>query len=61
VIELGVGLGDICPPISQLVLKNLIKMSLIIKECPEEIVINMAITNYLLHVEYYQERHLSIL
>ena len=42
-IELGVGLGDICPPISQLVLKNLIKMSLIIKECPEEIVINMAI------------------
>jgi len=43
VIELGVGLGDICPPISQLVLKSLIKMSLIIKECPEEIVINMAI------------------
>ena len=30
---------DICPPISQIVLKNFIKMSLIIKECPEEILI----------------------
>jgi hypothetical protein len=27
---------DICPPISQIVLKNFIKISLIIKECPEE-------------------------
>jgi hypothetical protein len=30
---------DICPPISQIVLKNFIKISLIIKECPEEIFI----------------------
>ena len=28
---------DICPPISQNVLKNFIKISLIIKECPVEI------------------------
>ena len=34
---------DICPPISQIVLKNFIKISLIIKECPEEILINLAI------------------
>ena len=27
---------DICSPISQIVLKNLIKSSLIIKECPED-------------------------
>jgi hypothetical protein len=25
-----------CPPISQIVLKNFIKISLIIKECPEK-------------------------
>jgi len=30
---------DISPPISQIVLKNFIKISLIIKECPEEILI----------------------
>jgi hypothetical protein len=34
---------DICPPISQIVLKNFIKISLIIKECPEEILIKLAI------------------
>jgi hypothetical protein len=34
---------DICPPISQIVLKNFIKNSFIIKECPEEILINLAI------------------
>jgi hypothetical protein len=34
---------DICPPISQIVLKNIIKISLIIKECPEEILIKQAI------------------
>jgi hypothetical protein len=34
---------DICSPISQIVLKNLIKSSLIIKECPEEIWIKLAI------------------
>jgi hypothetical protein len=34
---------DICPPISQVVLKNFIKMSLIIKECLEEILIKLAI------------------
>jgi hypothetical protein len=28
---------DLYPPISQIVLKNLIQNSLIIKECPEEI------------------------
>jgi hypothetical protein len=33
----------ICPPISQIVLKNIIKISLIIKECPEEIFIKLAI------------------
>jgi len=34
---------DICPPISQIVLKNFIKISLNIKECPEEILIKLAI------------------
>ena len=34
---------DICPPISQIVLKNFIKISLIIKECPEGILIKLAI------------------
>ena len=34
---------DICPPISQIVLKNFLKYSLIIKECPEEILIKLAI------------------
>jgi hypothetical protein len=34
---------DTCPPISQIVLKNFIKISLIIKECPEEILIKLAI------------------
>ena len=35
---------DICPPISQIVLKNFfIKINLIIKECPEEILIKLAI------------------
>jgi hypothetical protein len=34
---------DISPPISQIVLKNFIKISLIIKECPEEILIKLAI------------------
>jgi hypothetical protein len=34
---------DIHSPISQIVLKNFIKMSLIIKECPEEIWIKLAI------------------
>jgi hypothetical protein len=34
---------DICPPISQIVLKNLIKNSLIIKECPNEIVLKLTI------------------
>ena len=34
---------DICPPISQIVLKNFIKISLIIKECPEEIMRKLAI------------------
>jgi hypothetical protein len=34
---------EICPPISEIVLKNLIKISLIIKECPEEILIKLAI------------------
>ena len=34
---------DICPPISQIVLKNVIKISLIIKECLEEILIKLAI------------------
>ena len=33
---------DICPPISQIVLKNFMKISLII-ECPEEILIELAI------------------
>jgi hypothetical protein len=33
---------DICPPISQTVLKNFIKISLII-ECPEEILIELLI------------------
>jgi hypothetical protein len=34
---------DICPSIFQIVLKNFIKISLIIKECPEEILIKLAI------------------
>jgi hypothetical protein len=34
---------DISPPISQIVLKNFKKISLIIKECPEEILIKLAI------------------
>jgi hypothetical protein len=34
---------DISPPISQIVLKNLIKISLIIKECPEEIFIKLVV------------------
>jgi hypothetical protein len=34
---------DICPPISQIVLKNFIKISLIIKEYSEEIWIKLAI------------------
>jgi hypothetical protein len=34
---------DNCPPISQIVLKNFIKISLIIKEYPEEILIKLAI------------------
>ena len=34
---------DICPPISQIVLKNFIKISLIIKECPGEILIKLTI------------------
>ena len=33
---------EICPPIFQIVLKNCIKISLIIKECPEEILIKLA-------------------
>jgi hypothetical protein len=33
----------ISPPISQIVLKNFIKISLIIKEFPEEILIKLAI------------------
>jgi hypothetical protein len=34
---------DNCPPISQIVLKNFIKISLIIKEYPEEFLIKLAI------------------
>ena len=34
---------DICSPISQIVLKNVHKFNLIIKECPEEILIKLAI------------------
>jgi hypothetical protein len=34
---------DICPPISQIVLKNFIKINLITKECPEKILIKLAI------------------
>lgn len=34
---------DIFPPFSQIVLKNVIKISLIIKECLEEILIKLAI------------------
>jgi hypothetical protein len=35
---------DICPPISQIVRKiNFIKISLIIKECPDEILMKLAI------------------
>ena len=34
---------DILPPISQIVLKNFINISLFIKECPEEILIKLAI------------------
>ena len=33
---------DICPSISQMVLKNFIRISLNIKECPEEILIQLA-------------------
>jgi hypothetical protein len=32
-----------CPPIPQIVLKNFVKISLIIKECPEEILIKQTI------------------
>ena len=34
---------DIFPPISQIVLKNFMKINIIIKECPEEILIKLAI------------------
>ena len=34
---------DICPPISQIVLKTFITISLIIKNCPEEILIKLVI------------------
>ena len=34
---------DICPPISQIVLKKFIKIILLIKECPKEILIKLAI------------------
>jgi len=34
---------DICPPISQIVPKNFIKISLILKECPEDILIKLVI------------------
>ena len=34
---------DICPPISQIVLKNFVKISLIITECAEEILIKLEI------------------
>jgi hypothetical protein len=34
---------DIFPPISQIALKTFIKINLIIKECPEEILIKLAI------------------
>jgi hypothetical protein len=34
---------DICQLISQIVLKNFIKINLIIKDCPEEILIKLAI------------------
>jgi hypothetical protein len=34
---------DICPPISHIVLKNFINISLIIQECSEEILIKLAI------------------
>jgi hypothetical protein len=34
---------DIYPPISQIVLKSFIKISLIIKECPEKILRKLAI------------------
>jgi len=34
---------DICPPISQIVRKDFTKINLIIKECPEEILIKLAI------------------
>ena len=34
---------DICLPISPIVLKNFAKINLIIKECPEEILIKLAI------------------
>jgi hypothetical protein len=34
---------EICPPISQMVLKNFIKISLFIEECSEEILIKLAI------------------
>jgi hypothetical protein len=41
VIQLGTSdwFQDICPPISHIVLKKFIKISLIIKECPEVILI----------------------
>jgi hypothetical protein len=38
---------DICPPISQIVLKNFIKISLTIKECPEEIMLTILFSNVL--------------
>jgi hypothetical protein len=37
---------DICSPISQILLKNFIKISLIIKECPEEIMIKLEIVEF---------------
>jgi hypothetical protein len=32
---------DICSPFSQIVLKNFIKINLILKECPEEIFVKI--------------------
>jgi hypothetical protein len=45
VIQLGTGLRTFCPSISQIVMKREIykNISLIIKECPEEILTKLAI------------------
>ena len=43
VIQLGIGLTTFAPSISQMVPKNLKKITLIIKECPEEILIKLAV------------------